>query len=193
MASIFYKAMFERPFPVTLLFLELLQTELNKDPDAEFTEAEIVPVIRGCIVAAGLCEKATKRDAEYVLKRLTEMMEQAKAQKDSPPPSKKQTFASSYSNWALDLPPDGLCLAASGYDYEKAAHLYRTVDKEDVLWLADKYLRHEWEKIKVGFESVVYGFGGSYKGDSGAGGGGGTTYDLTKDSNEGLAALKKLL
>lgn len=194
MASIFYKAMFERPFPVTLLFLELLQTEINQNEDEEFTEEDLKPVIKKCIQTAGLKERATWEDADYVLQRLVQMMEEAKKQQgETPAKSSKQTFASSYSNWALDLPPDALCLAASAYDYEKAELLYRTVDKEDVLWLADKYLRHEWEKIKVGFESVVYGFGGSYKGDSGGGGSGSPSYDLTKDSKEGLAALKKLL
>jgi len=195
MASIFYRAAYERQFPLTMLFLELLQTSIAEEGAEEFTADQLVPLILKCLVKAGLREKAKKSDADYVITRLTSMMEEAQSAGDasSSPPPKKQTFASSYSAWAAALEPDALCLAASSFDYFQAERLYKDVDKEDVIWLADQYLRAEWEKIKVGFESVVYGFGGSYKGDSSERSGGADTYDLTKESAKGLAALKKVL
>jgi len=193
MASIFYRANYERKFPLTMLFLELLQASISEKEAEELTADQLLPLILECLVKSGLKEKAKKSDADYVIDRLTSMMQEAQPTGDGAPPSKKQTFASSYSAWAAALEPDALCLAASSFDYFQAERLYKEVDKEDVIWLADQYLRAEWEKIKVGFESVVYGFGGSYKDDSSGGSGGADTYDLTKESAKGLAALKKVL
>jgi hypothetical protein len=193
MASIFYIARFKRRFPLPMLTLERIQVLFSELEQASATDHQV----RKCILSAledtcrQHCQNPKSKDVEYVIDRLNEMMEEA-SDPDEPLP-KKKSLATSFITWAASLETDEVCLVASGFDYERAKHLYNEVDRDDVIQMAQQFLKFEMEKVKVGYESVVYGFGGSYEGDSGSSSGGGKSYDLTKDSGRGLAALKELL
>lgn len=183
MPSLFYKATFERRFPLSFLFFEdigIAAAEFDENPTPEQVELVIRRSLKRCFpdlkVAAG--------DVSYVSDRLEKFAEDLKKQAadaDKDGPKKiKQDFASSYAQWASKLQPEEICLVAANMDYFMAVRLYTEVDKDDVVELSSQWMKREWEKIKVGYESVVYGFGGGYKEGSGSAG---TTIDVSTDDN----------
>jgi len=191
MGSIFYEAAFNRRFPVTLLLLEHISVVFGEGAE-DMGQEEVDRALRECLVTCGLVTKATDDDIEYLMGRLNEMVMKDKEMEDPPPPSTKKSFASSYTLWAHKLQTDHVCLLAAGFDFFLAERMYREMDKEDLTEVAKQFLMREWEKIKIGYESVVYGFGGSYDGDNG--GGGGNVVDI-KDgakSQSAMAELKKM-
>jgi len=194
MGSIFYKAAFDRRFPVTLLLLERISAVFSEGAE-QMGQEEVDTAIRRCLVECGLLTKVTDDDVTYLMGRLNKMVEENKGD-DPVPPSAKKTFASSYTHWAHKLQTDSVCLLAAGFDYFLAERMYREMDKEDLTEVAKQFLMREWEKIKIGYESVVYGSGGSYDGDSGGGGdgGGSNVVDISDGSasKSAMASLKKM-
>ena len=195
MGSIFYKAAFDRRFPVTLLLLERISEVFSAGAE-EMGQSEVDSSLRKCLVDCGVVKKVTDDDITYLMGRLNTMVEESKDADDPAPPSSKKTFASSYTLWAHKLQTDHVCLLAAGFDYFLANRMYMEMDKEDLTEVAKQFLMREWEKIKIGYESVVYGFGGSYSGDDDGGGGGGNSnvVDISdgKASKSAMAELKKM-
>ena len=187
MASIFYKERFERRFPLPMLTLERAQALFSTlDVDAA-TDRDVNQCIKQALKeTCNACPSPGLDDLAYVVDRMNKMM------KDSPdeevPLPKTRSLASSFITWAAGLETDQVCLVASGFDYKKAKFLYTEVDRDDVVEMAQQFLTMEMEKVKVGYESVVYGFGGSYEGDKTGPSNEGNTHDLTKDSPRGLLA-----
>lgn len=112
---------------------------------------------------------------------------------DRPGPKPTKTFGSGFNAWLDGMDPSGLCLYLADFDPEKAMHYYWRVSKQDVEYAAKAKVGHEWERVMVGFESVMYGFGGSYKDDQKADPGT-NVIDLTngvsaKDVKASLAAF----
>jgi len=192
MPSMFYTAAFERRFPLTFLFLEdigITTSELNENSNEEDVELAIRRSLKRCYKDM----KVTAADVAYVSERL----EKAAAEKEKRAAEladqtgsgkKKQSFASSYADWAAKLEPHEACLAAANMDYFKARRLYCEVDKDDVTEMSAQWMKMEWEKIKVGYESVVYGFGGGYKEGASLGD---TEVDVSTDDNAKGKAINK--
>lgn len=197
MKSIFYQAKFERRFNVTLLLLERIAEVFNADREdlSSLTQKDVDTLLRQCLHDCGVAKhfsSVDKRDLEYLMQRLQAILEEAKSSQDAPSPSKKKAFASSYADWAGKLQTDHICLLAAGFDYFKAKRMYMELDKDDVTEIAKRFLEREWEKIKIGYESVVYGFGGSYEGDNQSSGG--NTVDMSggQADESAMAQLKKM-
>ena len=162
MPSLFYKAAFDRRFPLSFLMLEdigIRITELGSDPTAE----EVAEAISCSLMKCGEVKKPSHDDISYASNRLEAIAREVEeADKAEGTGSKKKAFASSYSKWASALEPHAVCLLVAEYDIGKATHLYTKVDKDDVVEMSAQLMEKEWEKIRVGYESVVYGFGGGY-------------------------------
>lgn len=162
MASLFYKATFERRFPLTFLLLEDVGIRL-REAGPDVGELEVAEIIKAALKKCHSIKNPSNDDISYVSKRLETM---AKEHEDSEPDKEKkvtkQHFGSSYSKWAATLEPFAVCLLAAEYDYFLATRLYKEVDKDDVAELSNCLMAKEWEHIKVNYEAVVYGFGGGY-------------------------------
>lgn len=166
MPSLFYKATFERRFPLPFLFFEdigIAAAEFGDEPTNDQVEMAIRRSLKRCMPHL----KVKAEDVSYVSGRLekfaAEMKKLAAEQKAEEPKRVKKDFASSYAQWVSKLQPEEICLAAADMDYFVARRLYMEVDREDVTELSSQWMKREWEKIKIGYESVVYGFGGGYK------------------------------
>ena len=191
MPSLFYKATFERRFPLPFLFLEDLGIAV-KALGQEPTEEQVADAIKSSLKRSLPDIKPRSEDIAYVSERLEKLAAQDKGEEGDS--KKKQDFASSFTNWAGKLEPHEVCLVAADMDYFQARRLYAEVDRDDVVDLSTQWVKREWERVKVGYESVVYGFGGGYK-DNGVTG---TEVDVSVDQpNEGkvinpaaLAAVK---
>ena len=166
MPSLFYEAAFSRRFSVPYLLFEDIG-EQSKELRPEDAEAHLEEIIRSSLTKCLGMKNVADDDVVYVVSRLEKLAiesaeRQAEAEKQAPS-SKKQSFATSFAKWIGELDPHNLCLAIAGYDYDKAYHLYTTVDRDDVTAMSEQWMEKEWEMIKVGYESVVYGFGGGYE------------------------------
>ena len=166
MPSMFYTASFERRFPLPFLFFEdigIAAEAFGDSPTADDVEMAIRRSLKRCFPDM----KVSKDDVAYVAERLEKFaaeMKKAEAEQSKEEPKKtKKDFASSYAQWTSQLKPEDVCLAAADMDYFLARRLYVEVDREDVTELSTQWMKREWEKIKIGYESVVYGFGGGYK------------------------------
>ena len=181
MPSLFYKATLERRFPLPFLFFEdvgIAAEGLDEEPTEEDIALHIRESLKRC------CNrKASDADVQYVAGRLEQLAKestekQAEEDENKSVKKKAQGFAVSFSDWVGKLKPQELCLAVTDYDHPAAMQLYCEVDRDDVMEMAAQWMAHEWESIKVGYESVVYGFGGGYKEDSAA-----TVIDVSTDDN----------
>lgn len=195
MPSIFYKDRFERPVTVSLLLLERLSELFKKEVEAdrELTDESVLKIVQRALQECCSLEDSTIEQVQYVLDRLAAIAEESKGKEGDENKKSKLTLASSYTDWVTSLETEQLCLLASNYDLFKAKRLYEEADRDDVLLLATDVIRKMWEDVKVHYESIMYGFGGSYKGDKKASSGDVVEYDLSKGGGEGLAALSKLL
>lgn len=161
MASIFYSNSFERRFPLSFLFIEHVNAKLEKLEHADDAAAEkaLMESISACL---GISKVSTE-DVEYAALRLEEASQGTDPSKeDGDKKPTKKSFATSFADWVTSLQPEDLCLVISGFDYKRARQLYSEVDYKDVTRLSSVWMDKEWEYIKVGYESVVYGFGGGY-------------------------------
>jgi hypothetical protein len=161
MPSLFYKAMFDRRFPLPFVFIEHVNSKLEElgEEGDEAVEAMLVQSISFCM---GI-DKVTKEDIEYTSQRLEEASFASPIDKKGEGgPTVKKSFATSFSEWVTGLQPEDLCLVIAGFDYGRAKQMYTEVDYEDVVNMSAIWMDREWEYIKVGYESVVYGFGGGY-------------------------------
>lgn len=171
-ASAFYTASFNRPIPVPYLLLERV-TLLLSGRD----EAEVLTVVKEAIVQCELHKRPKSEQIAYVVQRMVDLqgkMEEAEAEGSSNTIDLK-TFAGEYLDWVKSMTPESMCMFLADYDYDKARYLYSTVDCGDVQVMADQKLQRDWQRVKTGFESVLFGFGGSY------GDGEGDEHSLSED------------
>ena len=166
MPSLFYAAAFERRFPLPYLFFEEVQLQTEALGERE-DDSALDRLIRDALSKCVQMDKVSPEDVEYVVRRLEALAKeieegQERDSKDKPS-SKKQAFASSFSDWISKLDPHNVCLLLADYNYDRAAHLYCKVDRDDVSAMSEQWMHREWERVKVGYESVVYGFGGGYE------------------------------
>ncbi len=188
----FYKTRFERPFPVSYLLIERL-TELLKSAEEGGRSTE--DCISLAMIEVLQIESPSVEDMEYVLQRLDSLSRIGVDASAEDRQEQRKTFGSQFMVWLRSLSPASLCLYAAGFDMDKAEKYYCRWDQDDVLELARLKMEHEWERAVVEYESVLYGMGGSYKGDKGNKGGdseGVRVFDLTKDDKAGMQALKEL-
>ena len=166
MPSLFYKAAFERRFPLPYLFFEVLGIQVEESGGIDITVADLAAAIEKALNKCLPSTKISDKDTAYVSSRLeADAEEQEKVMKEAeatPEVRKKNGFATSFSDWVGDLSPAELCLVISEFDHSRASYLYTEVDRGDVVDMSKAWMTMEWERIKVGYESVVYGFGGGY-------------------------------
>lgn len=162
MPSLFYKATFERRFPLSFLLFEELGLRIEEKGGEEVDPGAYIQIVSDALKKCLGMDKVTEEDVQYVSDRLTEAIEE-KEEKQPEEGKHKRTFASSFSDWVSKLSPHEICMTLTGYDYVKALYLYENVDRDDVLEMSKQWMKKEWEHIKVGYESVVYGFGGGYE------------------------------
>ena len=151
MPSLFYKAIFERRFPLPFLFFEDLE-EAVRVIGEDITDEQLEGVIRASLKRCLSMKKVTDEDVMYVSSRLEE---EALERENEPPPekepkSKRQAFATAFAAWVTELSPHEVCPLISDYDYDKAFTLYRTVDKSDVKYMSTQWVTREWERRPAG-------------------------------------------
>lgn len=185
--SVFYRSVYERPYPITLLALERFY-HLQDAGDLE--EA----ILRTLIECCG-CETPTEDDARYFLDRFAALAEEVKSKQPEPEPSTtrqeppSKTLHSSLHELYSSLPTDRMLLWMCGYDYQRAQYLYTRVDRDDVMKMIEDWLSVNLEQARSQFEAALYGAGGSYKSDASQPEEG--VVDLSKsDGKEMKAALK---
>jgi len=158
--SVFHKAAFEQPVPVTYLLLERATVLMAELEGAEAVLASVEAAIKQC----GLCKRPTSDQIAYAVQRMAELqdeMEKAQAEGSGTTINLK-SFAGEYLNWVKEMTPASMCMYLADYDYDTACKLYVEVDYKDVQELAEQKLLRDWQLVKTGFESVLFGFGGSY-------------------------------
>ena len=154
---------------ITFEFMEHLQNFVRDNPETSMLSA---------LQYACTNSKCDLRNAEHIAMRLAD--EQSARQSAQPAASKANAkgFGTSFLEWYTKLSPDIMCLIASGFDYEKARHLYTMVDKDIVDEVLKAYSESEWNTAHLRFEACLFGFGGGY--DKGkAKGGNGNAKSLT--------------
>lgn len=194
MTSIFYNKKFGTKYPVSFLVTE---TVAEKIKAAAEDGQEGGVVFFSCVLSAlKECHGGTPTDDDIdaAVEKLQNVILDAQKQAEKKLPTKPRgnQFAAAYIDWVEQLDPVATCLFVSGFDFERARILYSEVDREDVMLLVERYLSSEWEKIKLGYESAVYGAGGSFSSDKSEPDGT-ISYDLTKTNTAGMAALAKIL
>ena len=195
MPSPFYNLTFpQHPLRISFLLVERITLKLEALPEDAREDAQgFVQLVADAI--KDVEQKTPNEDQlQSVMERLRDSAEKAGKAADKKPPSDKG-FAAGFMKWVQEMTPVETCLLAANYDAAEAARLFKEVDKDTVMKLAELYLRRDWEHIKVGYEGSVYAFGGGFSGDGGSSGpsGDGTTvHDMTVDNPKGMAALKKL-
>lgn len=103
-----------------------------------------------------------------VFERIDELNTQEQESKTSGRKSGK-TFGSSYAEWLSELDATQSCLYLADYDITKALQLYWNEDYKIVQEAIKLKSNHESQKTLAQLESCMYGFGGKYSDDSGAG------------------------
>lgn len=103
-----------------------------------------------------------------VLQRIDEL-EKKENEKQTSAPRKGKTFGSSFADWLAELDPTQSCLYLADYDLQKALHYYWNEDYLLVQEAIKLKSGHESQLSLIRLESAMYGFGGGYKDDNGAG------------------------
>lgn len=179
--SLFYRERYSQRFPVSLLALERLHHLQRTEPP----EDAIIEVLVEC---CGIKEP-TQDDFIYLLERIDEVNRECDSK---PPPSgystqDKKGLGSDFNKFISSLPLDQIILWMVQFDHDKARKLYCEVDRTTVMQAVKDFSTAILEGNKFLFEAVLYGFGGSYKGDSSDDA---EVIDLSKQENfDGLQAL----
>lgn len=159
MDSIFLKAT-QRPFNVTFFMVEHF-TKAVKEGGKEVQMGEAVGA---ALEACGI--QSTDENKEYLAARIVEENEKWKgSNKGSSSSRGKKQFGDGFAQWGGGLSPQELCMYLSEYDFEKARYLYCSVDKQDVMSLANGKLKYDMELAVLSYEACLFGFGGWYGDD----------------------------
>lgn len=183
--SCFYAHRYGRRFPVPLLAVERFYELQEKTA----TEEALYYTCQECCGR----ENPSEDDMAYLLQRLIDLSQTSKKpESDASDPHAKppQTLGTKYHDLINSLPTDRTLLWMTGYDYDRAYHLYSRVDRDDAMQMVGDFLRIHLEENRVGFENVLYGHGGSYK-DDGDSGSSGDTVDLSKQGPDAVKAALK--
>jgi hypothetical protein len=172
--SILYQSIFPDSFPVPLAAFDRMGRLMDAVRREGLTGEELEQAVLG-VYAQVLKECCgISKPTEHHLRRLSERLEGASRDED---PSEVDTrpavrsFGTEYAKLLDGLSLDERLMMMCGYDLEKALHLYTKVDRDEVLALLRGYTALQVEEHRLLFESVLYGMGGSYEGDSGPGSG----------------------
>lgn len=188
MNTIFYKARFERPVPVTYLLVERVSALLaDSEPDEEVA----YKAVRQAMIDCDSLGTPTDAQVAYVIQRLSAVAPKDGA--DKPAVEKDQdgkSFAGGFLKWIREMAPEDFCLFVSGNDYNRAVTLYCVVDKDDVMVMADRKVAEEWERSRISLEAALFGFGGGYGKDKGKDG---IEMDLESGGGEGFKKLNQML
>ncbi|WP_422451837.1 hypothetical protein [Endozoicomonas sp. ALC066] len=137
---------------ITFEFVEAIQEALKDNPELSTLQALLFA-----------CDRTgrTKDDLEAVAVRLAEEKKESEERQEVTK-STKQGFGTSFLEWYSKLSPDLMCLMATGFDFEKARHLYCEVDKEVANEVLKAFSEHSWNEAHLRFEACLFGFGGGY-------------------------------
>lgn len=134
-------------------------------------------------------EQFSKTTIPAIIARLIEEAEKGVNASDSGyRPKTKQVFGTSLSDYLSSLDGEQLCFFLADFDPVLARKLYCEVDMRVVMTAAKEKMGYTAELSGVWFEAVLFGMGGSYKGN----GPKDEVIDLSADANAGRAQLKKL-
>jgi hypothetical protein len=189
MTSQFYQDRFDRPFPVTMLFLECMSRIAGQE--GEGSEGLLRAVLSKALVDARLVEgKPSSDDMLYVMRRLAELRQQNETKEGDPSGGashEKRGFGSDYLKWLSDMDHQALCFHAAGYNLIEARRLYSEEDYETVVAVSRQKADSDWHDRVGWFEASLFGFGGGY----GKGGNANeNVFDLRKDRASAESALK---
>lgn len=169
MPTLFYKLRTETDAPLTYLLIEAIgevSVELGE-------EASVGDVVRTAYAASypdvSLSEPSLTSLVERVILYFSKLQKgtPAKGESGSVPTNGKKDgewYASSFTKWLSALPPEQICLFIANYDIGYAEQLYCETDMTVVDELAAHRSAEKWESLKLGYEAVLFGMGGSYKG-----------------------------
>lgn len=185
--SIFYNTTTRR-FPVPLLAVETYSIQ------HEFVTSEEDFIAMCCYVLADVCKvkNPDADDIEYFLERIAEKDGEGE---EPPGPSKEgkskdsRSFGTEFHKYLGKITLDRTIMMMVGYDYEAARRIYCELDKADARLLYKDYLDGLREKGILYLDAVLYGMGGSYKGDKKSSS---DVESVKHDLNtaEGMAALR---
>ena len=189
--SIFFNDTRKNKIQVSYLFLEILAAIAEANPNDPVEVALVATCIR-----LGHAEGTVKKEELMGLtERLAEIKnkEQVESEKAPAKPSaksNKKTFGEDYTKHMTKLGPAEKCLLVSGFDVEKARHLYCTVDKEIADAAIATYFETRWQELKTGFEACVFGFGGSLDGPASDADHDMTTPEGLRSATEAMRAMR---
>ena len=121
MSSVFLASK-ERPFPFSMMLVEVLTEAMGEAEGEEEMAAAIMQSLEYCEL-----DHTDERSISYVMNRIQGLSKEAKEQasEDSSPNVKEGAYFGSYAmKWMSELTPDQMCLFLADYDYTKAETFY---------------------------------------------------------------------
>jgi len=187
--SKFYRSRAEpKPTNISYLLLEALQATISGTTEDSLT-GEILEKARALVNLPVLTDKkmiALAEDLSSVYSEASTLQtNQANSQTSDRP-----TLGSDMAAWLRGLTPTHTCYLLSGFDPERAEHLYCEVDHRTVIEMFEVYVTEKAKMVQTSYEATMYGFGGSYKDDKRSSSS--NVIDLTETNKEGLDLLGSL-
>jgi hypothetical protein len=154
--SVFYDSRFTVRFPVPLLFFEWV----SKNPThSDATDQEIINHYTYALKFLRVHPNPSQEDLQYVLDRLVKTSATGDGRKTSP----VKGFGHALREMLEEMDTQGLLLAACGFDYAKARHVYCELDRDEALHIVNTYVKLMSHHHSMAYEAGVYASGGAYK------------------------------
>jgi len=156
--SIFFKRNYQRLFDVPLLAFEYIGQQSG---GVEESEDALRAVYQE--VLSGICGvEFNQANIDYLNTRLDEAAKEAQSASKPTPKAGKgdRKFSAAFWEDFESTPLEGKLMQMVGYDYDKAAHLYCKVDREDVMSLLESFIKRLNSDQVIQLEACVFGFGG---------------------------------
>lgn len=206
-SDILYERRFTKRFFFPMAAHDRLRGLLKETREAGINPEEEEVFVALCHQTVKDCCRIPDPNSEELgrfMDRLQEINDKANADiiKDGDRGPAKKSYGTDFVQMLQESSMDQLLLMLCDYNVEKADYLYSEVDRDHVDIMIDHYIKKEMEKHKINMEGCLYGFGGSYSGDSKSGSSSPApsnnddpsvqVFDLT-ESNDGLKGLQKMM
>jgi len=189
-----FKNIAERKPIISFLFLEMLSDVLEENKEATVYEA-----ISSAWGRSNGGASISDEDCLQIARRLSDKRAADEASTEDTSPGRKQKgpgMGTTEMEWLAGLMPDKLCMYVANYSPDLSVKLYCEYDYEFVAELAAAKQNNRWHEVRSSFETSMYGFGGSYKGDRSAETSDGKVIDVDSSDKdidgEALKAIKSM-
>jgi len=161
MSTLFYHYSHKEEFPITYLFMELLERSVEESPGCSLKEA-LLPVLKACGHPPPYSEEflqSVSAALNEVSKEKKKLSEEVNKQKK---PDPKPGLGTQLAEFTKGLTLQESLLYVYEYDFDKASHHYCNTPVQAVdLSISLKY-RFLWQTLTQRYEACLFGFGGGY-------------------------------